>query len=144
MLSHLCFHAVAMLCCFLSNDPAPTEIHTYLLPLSLHDALPIYRAPQHWRRGGARNASRPVWARPPSAALRRPDVHIHGRCCRGRRGCGLAAACAPTQRNRDRRPSGPRALPPSPTSTTSQLPQQYTSPSTRTTATPPTGASGKE
>src|SRR3546814_19849485 len=27
--------------CFLFNDPAPTEIYTYLHSLSLHDALPI-------------------------------------------------------------------------------------------------------
>src|SRR3546814_20484777 len=30
------------LICFFSNDPDTTEIYTYLHPLSLHNALPIY------------------------------------------------------------------------------------------------------
>src|SRR3546814_20159944 len=43
LVSHVCLMSVIFISFFFFNDPATTEIYTYLLTLSLHGALPICR-----------------------------------------------------------------------------------------------------
>src|SRR3546814_12511332 len=56
--------------CFFFNDTATTEIYTYLHTLSLHDALPIYRAVPG-PEGGPPRAGRAVDAAAAGAACHR-------------------------------------------------------------------------
>src|SRR3546814_12754504 len=50
------------LCFFFFNETAPTEIYTYLPPLSLHDALPISAADGTAKAGAAAAGAAPVGA----------------------------------------------------------------------------------
>src|SRR3546814_2725142 len=63
---------------FFFNDTAPTEIYTYLLSLSLHDALPIFarHCPAHAHCRASDEPSASPWPWP--SARRKPPHSLAG------------------------------------------------------------------